>query len=98
MRFLQSQIARGEQISTEQADANLRFAQGIRDNPQSSDRDRLRAMELIEAMVSRAIPVAMDQNKNDRIDSGQLTENAGLTFNLIPVDPPEVPNQSTPQG
>jgi len=27
-------------------------------------------------------------DKNDRLDSGKLTENAGLTFNIVPVEPP----------
>jgi hypothetical protein len=28
------------------------------------------------------------QDKNDRLDTGKLTENAGLTFNIVPVEPP----------
>lgn len=89
LRFLQSQITRGEKISDEQAGANLKFAQGIRDNPQSSDRDRLRAMELIEAMVARAITVAMEQNKYDRIDAGDATDKVNHSHAVIVkgVDP-----------
>ena len=28
------------------------------------------------------------QDKNDRLDTGKLTENAGLTFVITPVEPP----------
>jgi hypothetical protein len=98
LSVLQKQVTSAAVLSEQQAADNVRFAMAVRDDPLASHRDRLRAMELIESMIARGINVAMYMDKNDRLDSGKLTENAGLTFNLIPVDPPEVPNQSTQEG
>lgn len=83
MRLMQSLIRAGH-MAADALPECLAFAQGVMDNPNSSDRDRLRASELINAVAFKAADVAVDADKIDRLNSGQATENVSVFQVVIP--------------
>ena len=53
----------------------IRLAQSLVDDDLATARDRLRASEFLSSVTAKGIDVAMYLDKNDRLDSGKLTEN-----------------------
>lgn len=74
LAMLQREVARADVLLEPQIRANLEFAVAVRDDPQAGLREKLRATELIEAMQSRGINVAMYLDKAERIEDGQVTD------------------------
>ena len=66
LKMLQGEVNRGAELTEERAEANWRFAVSVLDDPRCTTRDKLRATELLEAMRSRGIAVAMHLDKMER--------------------------------
>lgn len=79
LRLLQTMVNRGQRILDEDFDAMLTFAKSVRDDENASDRDRLRANELIATLASRAADKAVDLDKIERLDGGKPTERHDVT-------------------
>lgn len=72
--MLNREIERGQKLSDEEAENQLRKIIAIRDDPQASKREVLRACECIEAMRTRSINVAMYLDKMERAEDGTATD------------------------
>lgn len=68
---LQREVMRGDKLSEAEAAANIRFAVAVRDDPNSVARDKLRAIEVLEAMRARGINTAMYLDGKERLESGE---------------------------
>lgn len=77
MRLMQRMVGLGHTLMDEQIKQIVNMAVGIRDHAEASARDRLRAGELLAALIARGVDVAMYLDKNNRIDDGKLTELVG---------------------
>lgn len=74
MRLMQRMVGLGHSMLDEQIQKIIETAVAVRDHPQASTRDRLRAGELIKSLIDRGIDVAMYLDKNNRMDDGKPTE------------------------
>lgn len=74
LRFLQAELGRSSNLAETVTADTVRFALSVREDPSASYRDRIRASELIEAMVKRGVDIALYLDKADRVESGQPTE------------------------
>lgn len=84
--LLQREVERGSELTDAQADANVRFAVAVRDDPASTRRDQLRALELLEAMRSRGVNVALYLDKADRVEAGKPTETVEHTHRVYRLE------------
>lgn len=79
-RSLQSFVRKTDDIAEDQIAQIVRFAVNLRDDPDSTPRDRLRASELLMSIVNKGIDVAMYLDKSERVDDGANTERVEVIF------------------
>lgn len=78
LRLLQTLVSKGQSVLDNDFEAMLAFARNLRDDKDASDRDRLRANELIATITAKAADKAVDLDKIERLDTGGDTERATL--------------------
>jgi hypothetical protein len=79
---MQRVVNASEQLADKQLVKMINFAVSVRDNEDASDRDRMRAVELLNAMIAKGVDVAQYIDKLDRIDSGKPTERTEVTLKV----------------
>ena len=72
--LLQRMVEHSTNLADIEIEKTVRMAVSIRDDPDATRRDRMRAGELINALVAKGVDVAMYLHKNERLDDGHLTE------------------------
>lgn len=75
LRTIQTAIGRGLHIGEGGLARAVRMAESIIDSDDASPRDRLRAGEFLAALAHKGIEVAINESKNERLDTGKPTEN-----------------------
>lgn len=66
--YLQRQMDKGEEVTESEMAANIKFAKALRDSPESSPRDRMRAVEFLDGVVARGVSIALATTSMDQRD------------------------------
>ena len=82
MGLMKKVVAVSHKLVDEQVQKIIDVAVSIRDNPDASGRDRLRASELLEKLAAKGVDVAQYIDKTERLDQGKPTENVNEVFRL----------------
>lgn len=72
--LLQRMVEKAESLADGEIAKIVTFAVRIRDDETLTPRDRMRASELLTALISKGIDIALYMDKSDRAEGGQATE------------------------
>lgn len=86
MKLMQSMVRVATGIADKEIAKMVNLAVTVRDDPKLSARDRMRAVELLNAMIAKGIDVAQYIDKTERLDSGKPTENVGVKLLKVEFD------------
>lgn len=79
--LMRRRIEKVERLTAEDTEANLTFARSIRDCEQATERERLRAAELIEAIIAKSMDMASKLADTERLDDpSKATERIEVVF------------------
>lgn len=74
LRLLRKLVEKADVLLEEDFEKTVEFAQNVRGDENASKRDRIRATELLNAIVKMGAQAAVDSDKIERLDEGQATE------------------------
>ena len=88
LRVIQRAVVNGWKIPDDWLKTLPQVAATIAADPNRTDRDRLRALEVLRGMAGDSVQAAIALDKIERLDNGDPTERVSvLQFNIIESEP-----------
>lgn len=75
-------LLKSDKVLADQFDQTIEYVRGVRDNPLSSDKERLKAAEILIGVMARGDKLASEMAAEERIDGGKATTKGELIINV----------------
>lgn len=74
MRLLQSEIRTATEVTEKYTESVVRLYREVMADPKATNRDKLRATEMLMALSKRGVDVAMYVDRMERVEAGEATD------------------------